>query len=626
MKINLVKRPDVVFGQKFYRDWSDNNTKIENTINENDKYMSKHQTTQTDAHNASQITYKSETVASKIAHEERKLNNLVLGANGDGIAEVKDARVSNSGIAHPTLARRLDDDYTKFTVDKTEILTTVENSKQEILDIEYRFEPKTQDFQHLTDLSPFRNAVMQSFHIDNKTSIIYMTQATNEGYRLSRHMLNGQEIDYMLCNGGGHGTHNGYRWIGDNLWIYSNYTNNNGKPVVVRFKYDAGVTQTYGTNGMQDVFTGQDGNPYITPLINEKEGTILYRISTNNTSGEIYNYIEIRKLSDVDKNTNNIICKVDIPLELTTDTNPMQGVAYANNVLYWYTGNARLDTPNYLTAFNLADGKQLYQRSVSIGVTDGIVAGNSAEAEGMQFYYDLETDKYALLLGVTVGASNNRQHEIHGIFQKGIYEKLSANATPVAMSDTGGRRKPLPVNTTLLSDVKSAGSYYISTADIQKYVDFPLPHSWFPAGWLFDVAFPNHGGDAKQTLTMNSFAGTTITFQRIVSPTTIGAWSYISVYSLERGVRVPTVITKLSDFSTPGMTAYMTTEDSMRMKDFPRNDGVAGWYIENSMADTAGGIVQSIKRSSSNEVEIYMRTVTGAGTANRWSIIKPELV
>lgn len=626
MRTNLVKNINNTIGQNFRRELADNFSNIENTINENDNYMSKHQTTQTDAHNASQITYKSETVASKIAHEERKLNNLVLGANGDGIAEVKDARVSNSGISHPTLARRLDDDYTKFITDKTEILSTVEKSKQEIMDVEYRFEPKTQDFQHLTDLSPFRNAVMQSFHIDNKTSIIYMTQATDLGYRLSRHMLNGQEIDFMLCNGGGHGTHNGYRWIDDEFWVYSHYFNSSGKSTIVRFKYNAGVIQTYGTNGMQDVYTGQEGNPYITPIVNEKEGTMLYRLEGRKPDGALFNWIEIRNLKDIDNKANKIIYSVEIPTYLTTDTNPMQGVASANGVLYWYTGNYRLDVPNYLTAFNLSDGKQLYQRKISIGVTDGIVAGDSAEGEGMQFYYDLETSKYALLLGVTVGAPNNRQHEIHGIFQKGVYEKLSANATPVAMSDSGGRRKALPINTTLLSDVKTAGSHYISTADIQKYVDFPMPHNWFSSGWLFDVDFPNHAGDVKQTLIMNSFAGTPITFVRMVSPSSVGNWSYVLVLNSAVGIRIPTVITRLSNFNIAGMTVYMTLDDSARMTDFPRNDGVAGWWIENGMADTGGGFIQTVKRNSTNVVEIYIRTIGSDGKANRWSIIKPELV
>ena len=607
---------------------NENFAKIERGFSQRDGIMKNHKTDEKNAHNSGQIKHFLWDVKQHLDYLTAQSANIVRGANGDGIAETVDSRVATfSKLAHVTLSERLLEDFLHLNNHIANVKNEVDINKEELNKAEYRFEPKTQDFQHLTDLSPFRNAVMQSFHIDNKTSIIYMTQATKEGYRLSRHLPNGQEIDFMLCDGGGHGTHNGYRWIGDTFWIYSHYSNTSGKSTIVRFKYKAGIVQTYGTNGMQDVFTGQDGNPYITPSINEKEGTMLYRLEGRKSDGTLFNWCEIRNLKDIDNKVNKIIYSVEIPTNLTTDINPMQGVTHANGVLYWYTGNHRLDVPNYLTSFNLTDGKQLYQRKISIGVTDGIVAGESAEGEGMQFYYDLETGKYALLLGVTVGALNNRQHELHGIFQKGIYEKLSANAKPVSMSDTGGRRKALPTISTILSNYKSAGAYYLTTVDSKLYTDFPIPHSWMSAGWNFDVGYANIGGDVKQTLTRNSSARAELRFTRVVSGDGIvGSWNYEPSYNSEAGERIPTVITKLSDFSKPGMTAYMTAEDSMRMKDFPRNDGIAGWYIENSMADTEGGIVQSIKRSSSNEVEIYMRTVTGAGKANRWSIIKPELV
>ncbi|MBN4890386.1 hypothetical protein IDG70_08095, partial [Staphylococcus sp. EG-SA-26] len=39
------------------------------------------------------------------------------------------------------------------------------------------FEPKEQEPEFITDLSPYTNAVMQSFWVDPRTKIIYMTQA-----------------------------------------------------------------------------------------------------------------------------------------------------------------------------------------------------------------------------------------------------------------------------------------------------------------------------------------------------------------------------------------------------------------------------------------------------------------
>ncbi|SPP25730.1 conserved hypothetical protein [Brochothrix thermosphacta] len=239
-----------------------------------------------------------------------------------------------------------------------------------------------------------------------------MTQAYDEGYRLSRHMPNGQEIDFMLCKGGGHGTHNGYRWIGNKLWIYSHYINAAGKAVVVRFQYKAGITLNYGTNGMENVYTAQINNPYTVPVINENEQLILYRIEGRNDKNELINYCEIRDLADIDNKINKLLYKVDIPQYLTTNENPMQGVTFANGVVYWYTGNYNLSTPNYLTAFDMKSNKQIWQREISVGGTAGIVDGNSAEGEGMQFYYDNLSGSYGLIIGVTVGAANNRSHKL----------------------------------------------------------------------------------------------------------------------------------------------------------------------------------------------------------------------
>ena len=67
------------------------------------------------------------------------------------------------------------------------------------------------------------------------------------------------------------GTHNSYRYIDDELWIYSFILNGNNENTLVRFKYTPNVEISYGKYGMQDVFTGHPEKPYITPVINEKK-------------------------------------------------------------------------------------------------------------------------------------------------------------------------------------------------------------------------------------------------------------------------------------------------------------------------------------------------------------------
>ncbi len=70
----------------------------------------------------------------------------------------------------------------------------------------------------MTELAPLTNAVMQSFWFDNRTGIVYMTQACrNNGYMLSGLRPNGQFMSSSLIVGGGHGTHNGYRYIDDRV-------------------------------------------------------------------------------------------------------------------------------------------------------------------------------------------------------------------------------------------------------------------------------------------------------------------------------------------------------------------------------------------------------------------------
>lgn len=606
---------------------NENFAKIERGFSQRDGIMANHKTDEKNAHNSGQIKHFLWDVKQHLDYLTAQSANIVRGANGDGIAETVDSRVAAfSKFTHVTLSERLLEDFLYLNKALVDIKNEVDENKEDFNEIEFRFEPEIQDFQYLTDLSPFKNAVMQSFYIENRSEEIYMTQATDEGYRLSRHAMNGQEIDFMLCDGGGHGTHNGYRWIGDSFWIYSSYTNGNGKPVVVRFKYKAGITQTYGTNGMEDVYTGRVDNSYATPMINEKEESILYRFSGYKANGDLFNWIEIRNLSDVDKNINKIIHSVEIPTELTTNEQPMQGVAYADGVLYWYTGNASLDTPNYLTAFSLITGKELYRRRVTIGVKNGTAPGESAEAEGMQFYYDSENGRHALLLGVTVGPFLDRQHEIHGIFQNGLYEKLKGQIMPFRLSDSGGRRKPLPFVTTKLSDYNSPGSYYLSTALSHTFIDMPIPSRWYPSGWLFEVDYSNYGGDVKQTITRNTFQTNPFSFFRMVGKNSVGPWVYVGTTVNGSGDRIPTTVVNLSELNVPGMKFYMTSDDSKRIKDFPRNDGVAGWWIDIGMTDSEGGFMQTVKRSSSNETEIYMRTISSTGVSNRWSIIKAALV
>lgn len=592
--LKLLKSLTQTLGQEFRQQLHTNFLRIEDFVNNLKDLFDFHKSEEKNAHSSKQISdEKFGTVDNGLKVISKRYSNLVLSKAKNSLQEVKDARVDSAGKAHLTLFDRLLSDNVRFETDKNEVMQSVNDAKDKVLAQEFAFDIPNQSWQYLTNLSPWTNAVMQSFHLDNRTGLIYMTQAYGEGYKLTKMKSNGQFMSQMFVEGGGHGTHNAYRWQDDKFWIYSFIKDDEGFNKLVRFSYRPDITITYGDYDMEEVFTGHTELPYITPIINEEEQKILYRIEYPKSEWETrgsMNYIEIRNLSDIDKRIDKVIHKMDIPMRLTDGPGgqPMQGVAFGEGELYWYTGDSDPNIPNFLTVFDLATGKQKYQKTADIGRTGNTFAGNFQEAEGIQLYYDKGTNKKVLLAGVTVGAGNYRSHQIHGIFMRDVYDKLTAQALPTLQYETGGRTKTLPVeNFTRLSDIIEPGVYYLYTVDTKNLTDFPLPKEMRDGGYFLDVSAPNQAGQVKQTLTRNTYDRDIMQFVRIVSINKFsdsnGAtnWNHVD-YSSVSGRReyVPNHITNMNQLGIiTNKRWYCDTARSSQLKDHP-NPGVAGWTID----------------------------------------------
>ncbi|MCE4985422.1 hypothetical protein KJC01_06955 [Staphylococcus arlettae] len=592
--LKLQKSLTTTLGYDFRQQLHTNFLRVEDFSNDFYNQFIYHKTDELDAHGSQQITDKRfKTVERGLNVLNNRYNNLVLSKGKNSLQEVKDARLDNKGVSHPTLFDRLQSDTTNFELDKEEVLKSVNDAKEQVLAQEFAFDIPKQNWQYLTNLSPWTNAVMQSFHLDNKTGLIYMTQAYGEGYKLTKMKSNGQFMSQMYVEGGGHGTHNGYRWHDDKFWIYSFIKDDEGFNKLVRFSYRPDITITYGDYDMEEVFTGHPELPYITPIINEEEQKILYRIEYPKSEWEArgsMNYIEIRNLEDVDNRIDNVINTIDIPMRLTDGPNgqPMQGVAFGDGELYWYTGDSDPNIPNFITAFDLETGKQNYQKVVDIGRTGNVFAGNFQEAEGIQLYYDKDTNKKALLAGVTVGAGNYRSHQIHGIFMRDVYDKLTAQSLPTLQYETGGRTKTLPVeNFIRLSDIIEPGEYYLYTVDTKKILDFPLPTEMRDGGYFFEVSAPNQAGQVKQVLTRNTYDRDIMQFVRIVSINKFSGsngstnWNHVNYSSIEgRREYVPDHVTNMNQLGIiPNKRWYCDATKSSQLGDHP-NPGVAGWTID----------------------------------------------
>lgn len=597
--LKLIKSLTLTLGQEFRGQLHTNFLRIEDFINNLSSKIDKHKSTDLNAHSSKQISDEQfGTVEKGLNTVNKRYSNLVVSkSSGNNILEVKDARVDIEGIDHDTLFDRLLSDNLKYGMDKEEIMTAVENAKQQVLAQEFAFDIPNQSWQYLTNLSPWTNSVMQSFHLDNKTGLIYMTQAYSDGYKLTKLKSNGEFISQMYVEGGGHGTHNGYRWdeVNNKFWIYSFINDGDGFSKIVRFTYRPDTTIKYGDYDMQEVFTGHPELPYITPVINEELNQILYRVQYPRdewTTRGSMNFVEIRDLDDVDAGIDNVLFKKDIPMNLTDGAGgqPMQGVAFDNEYLYWYTGDSKPENPNFLTVFSLEDGSQQYQKQADFGRVGNEFPGNFAEAEGIQMYYDKGTGKRALLAGVTVGAGNYRSHQIHGIFMRDVYDKLTAQATPASVMETGGRTKTLPVvNFTKLSDIIEAGEYYLYTTDTKNLTDFPLPAEMRDAGYWLEVSAPNQAGQVKQTLTRSTFSRDIMQFVRIVSinkfsgENTTTNWNHIGSNSMGGPFEyIPEHITNINQIGIiPDKTWYITSSKSNELLGLPINGVGMTCYVEN---------------------------------------------
>ena len=603
-----------------------------NYINDDFNY---HRTEEENAHNSSQIKHGARTSKETFEDLQSQINRLVLAPRNNSANEIVQARVDIFGNHFPTLKEHLISWEEKTKVDKEETIKEVEKAKKTILDAEYRFEPNKQEFLYVTDLSPLTNAVMQHFWFDKRTGIVYMTQAQGADYMLTRLKPNGEYIDSSLILNGGHGTHNGYRYINDKLWIYSHIVDSEGKHKVVRFKYTPNVEMAYGTYGMEEVFTGHPELPYITPVINEVENKILYRVEYPSSEWETRqsrNYVEIRDLDDIDKRIDRVLYKIDLPLKLTNPTQPMQGVGFDEDTLYWTTGTSSIKTDNYLTTYDLKTGKQKYQVKINYGGEGGFYPGDFSEPEGMQVYYDNEGRK-ALLIGFSVGGSGNRTHKIYGVAQRGVLEQLHSRGIPTPLTDTGGRVKPLPLdpdNLRLLSKITTPGYYYLYTEHVRNIDDFPLDKKQRDAGWFFQVEPSQSNGDVLQRLIRNSYERNMMTFERFVSRKEerngISPWNYVPK-TAGFWERVPKHINRIADLNIVGTTYYMTTEDSKRMTDFPNSKkGVAGWIIHVEQGENNGYMHRVVRNVSDYNLEILYRNYKNSGDKTDWFIINSEVV
>lgn len=123
MKLNLFKKLDVFFNDKFISQNESNYEKIENAFEGITDDIEYHRKNEKDAHNSDNVTHYTKkgqktNVGDELRYQNEVNDHLVLGALGNGQQEVRQSRVSIDAIQHNTLEERLKHDFLREKNDR----------------------------------------------------------------------------------------------------------------------------------------------------------------------------------------------------------------------------------------------------------------------------------------------------------------------------------------------------------------------------------------------------------------------------------------------------------------------------------------------------------------------------
>lgn len=130
--MKLIKNFSVSLGQLFRRHIIENFNRIETAYKFMQENFKKHKTTDKNAHDSKQIKYKNWTVDDELEYQWEIKDNLVIGANGDGVQEARESRTAvTDKKSYPTLNNRLKQDFLYLLKNDEDIMKELNDFKED---------------------------------------------------------------------------------------------------------------------------------------------------------------------------------------------------------------------------------------------------------------------------------------------------------------------------------------------------------------------------------------------------------------------------------------------------------------------------------------------------------------
>lgn len=580
-----------------------NFAKIEQGFSKRDAVLENHQTNQKNAHSSKQIGHMLWDVEQELKYRAAQVGNLVIGANGDGISETKDARVAAfSKKAHNTLSERLLEDF-----------LTLYKSVAPITNDEYSLNLNNKKVVKFADVAANVNGIIRSIAIDSKRDEVYVFQKKGSGGIVSRHTITGVFLDKMTIKGD----------VGSPISLGVIFPN--GNPTIIfnvkrEDKYFI-AAETYlreKTINSDDVFIidglkSDDENSAVS--VDEKRNELLF---IYNNQAHIY---------VLDRAMKNILIEVrNFTIAKDESNEQLKGFKVWDGFVYLISGTSSTEMMPLITVYNYS-GDKVYNFKMGDLKADDRISLDSQYAWGLDMYYDEYTNKISLVFGVTFGDKILRKQQLYAVHQKGRdidhVQKLLNSSQNYAMHDGAGQLFNVPSDVKSLKQLNRPGNYYVRSVFAKNITDIPGDLNDGAHGYFVENSATNDYGVLLQKVRVYVVNSSSDIYERSfdTSDFSVGQWQITTV----RGIEYPTYISlpltgKLSDVKTPG-EQYIASEVVASIVDLDDKYKGTGYLFRNSAVMPSNGRVQELTRNSTTQPLLTLKRIVSDNGSTPWKEI-----
>lgn len=559
-----------------------------------------HRTSEKQAHNSGQIIHDGWTVERELKYRAAQVRNLVIGANGDGIAETKDARVAVfSKKAHATLSERLLEDF-----------TTLSNKIDPIYANEYSLNLSNKQAVKFADIATSVNGIIRGIAIDSRQDEIYIFQKEGTGAVISRHQINGVMLDKMTISGEtGSPISLGLIFPNGKPTLLFNVKKSNKYYIAVN-KYVADTTIASDRVAVLDILTSTDEKTAVSVDIDRNE---LLFIRENKAT--VYNLA---------KSLENIMVTVrSFTLEKDELGDPLKGFKYFDGYTYLISGTQSIEMTPLISIYD-ENGNKTYNFKVDDFKHDKRIGVESALAWAIDVYHDDYTNKMSLVFGVTYADDLLRKQQLFAVHQSGREsdhaQKILSYSQNYAMLDGAGRMFNVLSTTTSLKQLKLPGNYYIRAAYAGNIKDIPGDLNDGEHGYFVENSAYNDYGVLIQKVRVYSINSNSDVYERSYDTTneSVGQWLLTSSFGLSN----PTYMTlpvnqRLASITRPG-EQYIASDVVDKLLDLDDKYKGNGYLFSNSCLMASNGRVQTMTRNSTSQQFLMLKRIVNDDGVTAW--------